>query len=150
MPGRHWDTTVTEAIKIPKGKTNNVRISDQNSRDIHRLKVKQRLTFCLMTWILHPGKEAVQFSTYFHTDTFKTKTARDIFPFSPCTWHSHGNPPPDASRKDVYRSSHRSVNISLALHDKNPDHSNRAPHTDNALPQPPYPILTAELSSSNS
>lgn len=79
MPGRHWDTTVTEAIKISRKKETQTKISvisDHNSRDIHRWNVKQRSKLQWTTCILHPGEE-VWLTTCSHPDAFKTVTAND-------------------------------------------------------------------------
>lgn len=74
---------MTEAIKIPRKKIH-IKISvidDYNSRDIHRLNIKQRLKLHLTTQIFHPSEEGVQFSTSALSDTLKTMTTRDSFPF---------------------------------------------------------------------
>lgn len=132
MPGRHWDTTVTEAIKIPTKEKTNIKISvisDHNSRDIHRLNVKQKLKLHLTTQILHPGEKAVWFSTYSHPDTFKTMTARDSFSFPTWTRRSRDNPPPhtDADGKGVFLYRSLSQALHYKYHIQEPQSQQRTP-----------------------
>lgn len=95
-----------------------------NSRDIHRLNIKQRLKLHLTTRIFHPGEEAVQFSTSALSDTLETMTTRDGFPFPTWTHHRGDNPPPytDADRKAVSLAGHSLAPSLISTTSKNHNH----------------------------